>query len=129
MNKLQSVLIINEDTFLSLAQNKILSNTNHLHMIQSSDSYREVCESISDINPDFILLDVALKKKKVLNNILKRMFRGKRIPVISISGPKKTYHSQKKEEQIQVVYIINSTSESLLSEILTKPNDFNLSLA
>ncbi|WP_340104882.1 hypothetical protein [Rhodohalobacter sp. 8-1] len=129
MNKLQSVLIINEDTFLALAQNKILSNTNYLLMIHSADSYSEVCESISDIKPDYILLDVALEKKNVLNNALTKMFRGERVPVISISGNKKPYQRHGKEGHTQVIYFINSTSKSLLSEILTKPNDFNLSLS
>ena len=129
MNKLQSVLIINEDTYLALAQNKILINTNYLLMVHCSDSYSEVCESISDLKPDFILLDVALKKQKVLNNTLKKMLRGQRVPFISISGNNNSYQRHRKEGDTQVVYFIKSTSESLLSEILTRPNDFNLSLS
>lgn len=129
MKKLQSVLIINEDTYLALTQNKILSNRNYLLLIHSSDSYSEMGESISDINPDFILLDIALKRKKDLNNTLDKMLSGRRVPVISISGNKKTYQRHRREGCSQVVYFISSNSKSLLSEILTKPNDFILSLS
>ncbi|GEM_PF-1734316 len=129
MKKLQSVLIINEDTFKALTQNKILSNTNYLLLIHNSDSLNEVGESISDIKPDIILMDTALKKKKDLNYTLRKMLRGQRVPVISISGNKKSYQGHIKEGRSQVVYFISSDSESLLSEILTKPNDFNLSLS
>jgi len=129
MNKLQSVLIINKDTFLALEQNKIFSNTNYLLMIYSSDSCSEVCESLSDIKPHLILLDVALTKKKVLNNTLEKMLKGQRVPVISISGNNKSYQRHRKEESTQAVYLIISTSKSLLSKILTKPKDFNLRLS
>ena len=129
MNKLQSVLIINEDTFLALTKNKILSNRNYLLLILNSDSYCELNESLSDINPDFILLDVALEKKKDLNNTLKKMLRGQRVPVITISDNKKTDQRHRKEGRSQVVYFISSNSGSILSEILAKPNAFNLSLS
>lgn len=127
MKKLQSVLIINEDTFQALTQNKILSNTNYL-LIHNSDSYSEVGEGIYDLKPNMILLDIALKKKD-LNYTLEKILSGQRVPVISISCNKNTYHRYRKEERSQVVYFISTSSESLLSEILTNPSDFILSLS
>jgi|SRR6056297_888369 len=128
MKKLQSLLIINEDTFQALTKNKVLSNTNY-HLIHNSDSYNKVGQSISDLKPAIILLDVSLDRKKDLYDALNKILSGHRIPVISISGNKNTYHRYRKEQSSQVVYFISSNSGSILSEILAKPNAFNLSLS
>jgi|SRR6056297_1139976 len=127
MMKLQSVLIINKDTFQALTENKILSNTKY-QLIQNSDSCKNVGQILSDLKPAFILLDVSMERKKDLQDTLEKII-GYRIPVISISGNKHGYRRYSKEEVGRIVCVISSGSDSLLSEILIKPNIFNLSLS
>jgi two-component system, sensor histidine kinase and response regulator len=114
------ILIVDDDPLVIKALERLLFKRNYL--FYSINSGEEALETVNDINPDIILLDVYMKGLTGFEvcSQLKKMGITKRIPVIFLTSNNQTSEIVKGFQSGAVDYIIKPfNTEELLARLLT----------
>jgi two-component system, sensor histidine kinase and response regulator len=114
------ILIVDDDPLVVKALERLLFKKNYL--FYSVNSGEEALETVNDINPDIILLDVYMKGLTGFEvcSQLNKMGITKRIPVIFLTSTNQTSEIVKGFQSGAVDYIIKPfNTEELLARLLT----------
>jgi two-component system, response regulator PdtaR len=113
------ILIVEDDAFQALLVEKLITKLGYV-CIGNAKTGEKAIEMALDLNPDIILMDIALEGEMDGITAVQEIKKVKEIPVIYITGNSDSYNLDRAEKTGFVDYLIKPISGSLLKDPLLR---------
>jgi len=121
-NKFKRVLIVEDDAFQALLVEKMISRLGYV-TIGNAASGEDAISMAYKLNPEIILMDIALLGEIDGITATEQIKKKKDIPIIYITGNSDSYNLDRAEKTGFVAYLIKPISSSMLEKPLRRASE------